>query len=373
MICQTPPRSRISVNRKAIVAIPVKNEEARLNACLAALARQWVAPDHILLLLNNCTDRTVEIARAAAAQNPRLVISEVELAGPHATAGEARRLALAAAAEIAGPQGVIMTTDADCRPDESWAAKNLCEIARGADVVCGAARIMAGPEHPGLHFDLAREAMYAELLDEIAALVDPDPADPWPRHQHHSGASIAMTAQILHAAGGAPRVPSGEDRALIERFRLFDARIRHAPDISVAVSGRLNGRAKGGMAEALSRRVLRPDEETDAALEPAVDAYRRVLARARLRGLGNNKRAAESLARDLLIDPEAMAVAQQAGTFGAAWAIVEQLSPVLHRRRVKFVNLARETRQAMAIRDSVESERPESRADLQRGGRLHAE
>jgi GT2 family glycosyltransferase len=346
---QSPSRFRVSFGRKVVVTIPVKNEEARLPACLASLARQEIAPDHIFLLLNNCTDRTVEIAGTAALADPRIIVSEVELPAPLANAGEARRQALAAAAKLAGPDGVIITTDADCQPDDDWIAKNLREIARGADVVCGAARIIAEPGQAGLHFDLAREAMYAALLDEIAALVDPDPADPWPRHQQHSGASIAMTASILHAAGGAPRVPHGEDRALIERFRLVDARIRHAPDIEVPVSGRLEGRAKGGMAESLSRRARQPDEETDAALEPAVDAYRRLLARARLRRAGNNIRAAEALARDLLIDPDIMAIALRAGNFGAAWALVERLSPVLHRRRVKFTSLARETRQAMAL------------------------
>jgi len=364
------PRFRVFDCRKAVVAIPVKNEEARLAACLDSLARQTVAPDHIFLLLNNCTDGTVEIARAAAARNPRITVSEVQLPAPLASAGEARRLALAAAADLAGRDGIIMTTDADCQPEDGWVAKNLREIARGADVVCGAARIIAEPGQAGLHFDLARETMYAALLDEIASLVDPDPADPWPRHQQHSGASIAMTVEILRAVGGAPRVPHGEDRALIERFRLADARIRHAPDIEVPVSGRLEGRAKGGMAEALSRRARQRDEETDAALEPAVDAYRRALARARLRGLCNNTHATAPLARDLLIDPDAMAVALGAGTFGAGWAIVERLSPVLHRRRVKFVDLARETRQAMAIRESVELERP---ARQLHGGTLYAE
>lgn len=162
-----------------------------------------------------------------------------------------------------------------------------------------------------------------------------------------------MTAAILRAAGGAPRVADGEDRALIERFRLVDGKIRHAPDIEVAVSGRLEGRAQGGMAEALRRRARNLDEETDAALEPAVDAYRRVLARARLRAVRDEWQGAEALARDLLLPQAVMGSALRAGTFGAGWAMVERMSPVLHRRRVKFVDLARETRQAMALRDLV--------------------
>jgi glycosyltransferase involved in cell wall biosynthesis len=352
MRMKSPPKLENFADR-VVVAIPVKNEEARIASCLAALQGQSVPPSDILLLLNNCSDRTAVIAQAAAARDRRIRVGERDLPAPLASAGEARRLALAEAAALAGPRGVIITTDADCQPEPGWVAKNIREIAQGADVVCGAAKVIGEPEDevPGqLHFDLARESMYAALLDEIAALVDPDPADPWPRHQQHSGASIAMTAAILRAAGGAPRVPSGEDRALIARFRLLDAKIRHAPDIEVAVSGRLDGRAKGGMAEALRRRAQRADVETDDALEPAVDAYRRVLARASLRGVRAAPEAAAALARDLLIREDIMDAALQTRTFGAAWAVVENASPVLRRRRLRFVDLARETRHAIALR-----------------------
>jgi len=340
---------------RVVVAIPVKNEAAYLGACLAALARQD-APAHVLLLLNNCTDGSAEIARAAADNGQPVEWREIELPMPLASAGEARRLALEDAAYLAGPSGVILTTDADCTPGPCWVARNLRELSRGADVVCGAARIIPEPGHAvsgGLHFDMAREAHYAELLDEIAALTDPDPADPWPRHQQHSGASIAMNSAILRAAGGAPRVASGEDRALIERFRLVDARVRHAPEIEVAVSGRLQGRADGGMAQTLQRRAHRLDEAADSDLEPAVDAYRRVLARARLRRARLDAREAAALARDLLIQPEEMTQALSARHFGAAWASVQARSPVLRRRTVRFVDLARETRQAVALRDQA--------------------
>jgi glycosyltransferase involved in cell wall biosynthesis len=358
-----------------VVAIPVRNEQAHIGICLAALLGQTLPADKILLLLNNCTDQTGDIVRAAAACDRRLLVAEVPLPGPRANAGEARRLALNIAAKLAGPRGVILTTDADCEVGPDWIALNLSEIAHGADVVCGMARISPEADHAvsgGLHFDLARESMYAMLLDEIVALVDPDPADPWPRHQQHSGASIAMTTSILRAAGGAPRVAAGEDRALIERCRLVDARIRHAPRIEVAVSGRLEGRAPGGMAESLRRRARHLDEETDAALEPAVDAYRRVLARARLRAVRGDEGSAESLARDLLIHPALMADALRLGPFGACWAMVERISPVLHRRRVKFVDLARETRQAIALRDLVAGHHPALSQQTGAVGGLHA-
>jgi glycosyltransferase involved in cell wall biosynthesis len=343
-------------DRPVIVAIPVKDEEGRIDACLQALARQTVPIAKILLLLNNCTDGTAAIAHEAAGRIPGLRVVEVELEAGLASAGEARRVALQQAVRLAGEHGVIVTTDADCVPKRDWIAKNLRDINHGADVVCGIASV--GGEDDAtiptrLHFDLVRESLYAALIDEILALVDPDPADPWPRHQHDSGASIAMTAAILRKAGGAPHVPHGEDRALIQRFRTVDAKIRHAPDIEVQVSGRLEGRAKGGMAEALRRRAHRLDELTDAAFEPAVDAYRRALARARLRAIRRGGQGGAALAEDLLVHPARLAAALQAKHFGAAWEIVQRMSPVLQRRRVKFAGLAGETRQAMALRDQL--------------------
>jgi len=335
-----------------IVAIPVKNEEARITACINAITEQTVNFSHLLLLLNNCTDSSLQICLNAQAKEPNIKIMVCDLPETLASAGEARRIALKHAASLAG-DGIILTTDADATPAPDWIEKNCRHIAQGADAVCGMAEIdgadSAALPH-ALHFDDMREAFLHRIEDEIDSLVDPDPADPWPRHQQHSGATIAMRAAILRAAGGAPHVANGEDRALIERLRLVDARIRHAPDISVRVSGRVDGRATGGMAAALKRRLHRRDELTDDRLEPAVDAYRRVLAKARLRHVRAGA-ADNGLAQDLLISESAMARAMQVQKFGAAWADIQRLSPVLQRRRVPFSHLARETRQALVLRD----------------------
>jgi hypothetical protein len=123
--------------------------------------------------------------------------------------------------------------------------------------------------------DDALEREYADLLDAIADLLCPDPADPRPRHTEASGASLAMTADAYLKAGGVPRVPSGEDRALIKALRRIDARIRHDPAIRVVVSGRVVGRAEGGMADTIRRRLIHQDVFTDESLEPPGDAFRR--------------------------------------------------------------------------------------------------
>jgi hypothetical protein len=338
-----------------IVAIPVKNEETHIGACLDALAVQTTPFSRLVLLLNNCTDATINICRQRQAHIANIEILTVTLPACNASAGEARRLAWQHAAGVARA-GTLLTTDADALPERTWIAQNLQALAAGAEVVCGQAALDAADAvaiRQGFHFDEMRQGYLLALLDEIAAIVDPDLADPWPRHQQNSGASIALTASVLQRAGGPPSVPCGEDRALIERLARVDARIRHAPDICVAVSGRLEGRAAGGMAATIKRRVAHPDRLTDSALEPATDAYRRILARTRLRAVFAGEANEAELARDLLIDPLAMRAALATPYFGTAWVNVQITSPVLQRRRVAFADLARETRQAMRLRDHV--------------------
>jgi hypothetical protein len=95
------------------------------------------------------------------------------------------------------------------------------------------------------------------------------------------------------------------------------------------------------------------DEWTDDRLEPAVDFYRRSLAKARLREVRQNPAGAASFAADLLINAATLREALQAPYFGAAWENVQDKSPVLRRRRVAFVAVAREIRQALQLRDML--------------------
>jgi glycosyltransferase involved in cell wall biosynthesis len=336
----------------AVVAIPVRDEEDTLGACLSALARQTRRPRAIVLLLNNCTDLSLDICKAALSYLP-LHIVERTLSGEDASAGEARRLALSHAAALA-PSGVILTTDADAVPPDDWVAQNLAEIGRGAEAVCGQARIDAAgawliPER--LHEEHRKESACLAALDALHAAIDPDPADPWPRHQSQPGASIAVTSAALKRAGGPPHVATAEDRTLIARLRMVDARIRHAPQIEVTVSGRLHGRAAGGMADTIRRRIKAPDPYADPALEPAIDAYRRAIAKARLRRVYHAGEDARALAEDLLIPAPFMARALKLAFFGAAWAQVQLLSPVLQRRRLPAADLPRETRLARLLHE----------------------
>ena len=337
------------------MAVPARDEEYGIVPCLQALdAQAEVRFDDIVLLVNNSVDRTVKLANAACLHpSTRLHVLEHTLAPEEANAGTARRLAMNAAAAIAGSDGILLTTDADSLVDPDWLAANLACMRAGADVVAGWVELHPmdwGAIPRRLHEDDARECAYDALCDELHGRLDPDPADPLPRHTHHSGASISVTAAAYARCGGVPPVPCGEDRALIAALRRVDARIRHAPEVHVTVSGRLVGRAIGGMADTIRRRLDKPDDYLDDRLEPAVACARRASCRAefrlawddvgydRVRLAGRLGLSATEL-NELLVDD----------FFGAAWEAVEARAPNLRRKRVSVKDIHKEVSAAKAI------------------------
>jgi hypothetical protein len=342
---------------RVVVAIPVRNEVARIQGCLRALARQeGAAADRVVLLLNGCIDGTrAAIEAIAPSLAVHVEIVERDLRGADATAGMARSLAVAHAAHGLAAHDVLMTTDADGAVAPNWVAANLAALANGADIVCGRAVIdwaeaLLIPEH--LHADDALECRLGTLIDEIAWLVDPDPHDPWPRHTEHSGASLAFTVAAWRRAGGIPPVPCGEDRAFVDRLHALDARIRHEPEVQVTVSGRIQGRAAGGMADTIRRRMVVQDEFIDSAIEPAADRYRRTSLRAQARALWSGSATNyQPLIEALGVEAAVIGQAFRHRHFGTAWKALERACPVLSPRRVRFSELPAQIAAAEALRD----------------------
>jgi hypothetical protein len=346
-----------------VVAIPVRDEAAAIGDCLRALAlQQGAAAAEIVLLVNNSTDGTAELARAMQPVLPcRLHVIEHRFAAPQANAGHARRMAMQHGARLADPGGIVLTSDGDSCVAPDWLEANLAALEAGADVVCGRAVIdpidaLRIPRH--LHEDDAREVAYGAALDRIAALLDPDPADPWPRHTEESGASIAVRREALLACGGVPAVRLGEDRALVAALRGVDARVRHDPLVWVTVSGRIQGRAQDGMADTIRRRIVRQDPEVDGAMEPVADRVRRIGARRLLRMAwahgGDRADMTRHLAGELGLDQDCLETWLATPHFGAAWAMVEAASPSLVPRPVLRTELATQMRVAREIRARLE-------------------
>ncbi len=281
----------------------------------------------------------------------RLNVISRNLPPEQANAGHARRLAMELAAEQACTDGILLTTDADAVPPVDWVARNLAGLRNGVDIVCGRAIIDPAeaaliPTH--LHEDDALECELIALLDNLAWVLDPELHDPAPRHTEASGASLAVWVEAFRRVGGIPAIPAGEDRAFVRALWMIDARVRHDPGIRVTVSGRIVGRAQGGMADAIRRRIIQQDEFTDDQAEPALDAFRRYSLRRRARCVWNGS-SDRALSADLAISSTALARISAQRYFGSAWAELEAVSPILRRRRVRFADLTAEIASAQVL------------------------
>jgi hypothetical protein len=181
------------------------------------------------------------------------------------------------------------------------------------------------------------ESEYAALLTELSARLDPVDHNPWPHHATISGASLAIRANAYRQVGGVPRVSLGEDKALIAELEKLDPRIRYNNDIEVITSGRVVGRAPGGVADTLFLRSACPDAPCDGALEPYNTAVKRAWWRGSLRRLWSRCGLSGALmwARTLGVSEPQWRRMVEAPTFGSAWAIAESASPGLKRRLLR--------------------------------------
>jgi hypothetical protein len=252
---------------------------------------------------------------------------------------------MAYAANVAGTGGYVLTTDADGSAAPDWIERNLANLNMGSDAVCGRALLDPLDAHlipAHLHRDDERECRLIGLLDRMAWTLDPELHDPWPRHTEASGASLAVTVEALRRTGGIPPISNGEDRAFVRALWLMDRRIRHDPSVLVTVSGRLDGRAAGGMADTMRRRLVQQDTLTDEQVEPANDAWCRYGLRRRAREAWSRGKPNRPLADDLVIPESVLGEAIISPFFGAVWAKLESASPALTRRRVPFTALSEE-------------------------------
>lgn len=279
-----------------VIAIPARNEEMFLPRLIEALARQTVhkepsaRPLDVVLVINNTMDKSRDAVAAAAERVPelRVIVEEVWYLPEHAHVGSARRRAADIAASLQ-PAGAILTTDADAVPADDWIEANLKALEAGADLVGG--QIFGDPEEEarlgagflrraGLH------ARYTARCDELAALLDPIAHDPWPRHQDHTGASLAVRSTVYEAVGGLDALPFREDLAFVSKVRAAGFRLTHPLDVKVTVSARTAGRAPGGMADCVATWVREDAAGHPVRVECPIAIETRLRRRRSLRALG---------------------------------------------------------------------------------------
>jgi hypothetical protein len=257
---------------EACVIVPVRNEERRLHSALTALYYQRFARQRyeVIVLLNNCRDGSVSVAKNFQSAHPTFALHlvERELPPAYANVGTARRLLMDEAARRLPNHGVILSTDGDSQVAVDWVSNNLEAIRAGADAV-GGAIAFSRPEYDHLPASarhlMAADAHYHRLATLLESQVDPDPHDPWPRHHQHFGASLACRASVYRRVGGLPHVDCLEDVAFIESLARLDARVRHSPDVRVSTAPRLHGRVRVGLSSQLREWRSDPDWKVDSA------------------------------------------------------------------------------------------------------------
>ncbi|WP_051356444.1 glycosyltransferase family A protein [Azorhizobium doebereinerae] len=349
-----PPR-RVLVAPKAIVAIPVKDEETRLMDCLAALAAQRDAPDFAtIVLLHNCVDRTEQVAVAAGETLPLpLRILSIDLPPDRDGAAWARRHVMDAAASLfvtsGMPDGAILTTEADARAAPNWVAANLAALARGADAVAGRVEMDAAESLPAPLWRRYQAAQrYARLISDIDHRIDPDPENPWPVHREASSASLAVQVGPYVKAGGIPTLAAGSGRALVTALRRGGCIVRHDPAAQVSASWRIDAGGIGARFRAWSE-----GQSMQGTLE--LEPVAQVVRRARLRRTLRKAHATGQLwsvtnwAGQLRISAiDAFKLAALPG-FPQIWATLEGISPLLTPHPLAPAQLTLETARAMAL------------------------
>lgn len=338
-----------------LVAIPVCNEAERLERTLNALALslgELDEPSGILVLVNNTDDRTAEVAwNWAQTGDLSVAVVEARLGASIADAGHARRLALDLGALVVHHDAALLTTDGDTRVARDWAARLVGHVRGGASLAAG--MIDVEPTEfaalPGEVHDVERveRALFREHARTWRLLV---PNEPLALALRVGGASLAVSAAAYRRVGGLPALAVCEDRAMVSRMIECDERVVFDERALIRTSCRLEGRAAGGMAGMLLRRVREPDPHCDEALMPAHRFAALCLAWRCLRENGDQGER-ERIAALLQCHPELL---EARGSHGRAWtALLARLRPS---DRLRASDVRREIGHSRALRCLIEAD-----------------
>jgi hypothetical protein len=336
-----PPHAALTV----CVVVPVRNEQVDLPATLLALWSQQGFDGmpidrnryEVLLLANNCDDDSVLIAKSFALSHPEMAlhVAEINLPAELAHIGHVRKLlmdeACARLGRVASIDGVVASTDGDTIVDRHWLAAIEAAFKRDIDAVGG--RIVLDARSPIDAKTLRRQrcdAAHRLAKSQLEHALDPDMADPWPRHHQHFGASLAVKRSAYLRVGGLPNVRYLEDEALVAALRRADLKVRHCPAVRVTTSARHDGRVEVGLSWQLRQWNDHSKHGQTMLVEDPAEFAASLKARRLLRDawrVGSKaaiKRAAVSVGNCYNIEFENLLMAARtASTFGTLWEAVE--------------------------------------------------
>ena len=254
------------------VCIPVRDEHALLPTMLTALdcaLGDTREPGTLVFVVNDTLDDSIALlAEWARARRRSALVADVRFHAEIRGAPHARRLALDIGASLA-PHGFLMTTDADTRVDPDWVLANLAHLRDGADLVCGTVTLdeRDAEQLPALvHECGALESAYRQSLARLWQQWTG--GDELPFRVQALGASLAISTSCYTAIGGLPTPVAGEDKALARLAREHGYGVIQSARARVITSGRIDGRASGGVSDALRERMTSGNPACDEALVP---------------------------------------------------------------------------------------------------------
>ena len=226
------------------VVIPARDEAGSIAACLEsvfeALARSGQSQSNswVVVVADSCRDTTVSQARQVL--KGRGSVLECSLSSP----GAARRLGAAEILSHFAPMQYsrvwLANTDADTCVAPDWIARQLELADRG---YCGVAGIVCVERVEGLD----RQTLSVLLTDYT---INDDGT-----HPHVHGANLGVRADAYIDAGCWSPIPLAEDHCLWSRVRARGWPTAACSRTVVYTSGRLYGRAVGGFADSLRKRL----------------------------------------------------------------------------------------------------------------------
>lgn len=237
------------------VVIPARNEADRVDGCLAAVTAAAArlrsrpagarVPVRIVVVLDDCQDGTADRVARWPAVHP--VTSTAGRVGAARAAGIEQVLARFAGDGVPEAAIWIANTDADSRVPAGWLGMQAAAARRGAAMLLGTVR----PDPAELSRVIRQRWYRHHRLGD--------------GHPHVHGANLGVRADWYRRAGGFPPVARQEDVALVAAVAAAGGRIVRTGAGAVQTSGRLAGRAPGGMADYLRRLDPGQDGPMDAA------------------------------------------------------------------------------------------------------------
>ncbi len=238
-------RSRPSI----VVVIPAHDEASviadTLRSVVAALRsarrRRVIGQATVQVVAHRCADETA--ARAAATLRGLAlgdVVEDVESASIGRVRDQGVRRGIA---RLGSPPTStwVLSTDADTCVPRDWVVRILAAAGRhDAFAVVGLAELD--------RFRGSRRALAA--YDALLSAKMRPGDDAW-QHDHVYGANLAVRADAYLAVGGFPHVRHGEDQQLVDALLRHGVPVLRSREVVVTTSGRLDGRAEGGLASLL--------------------------------------------------------------------------------------------------------------------------